>query len=87
MEDFAVELAKVDELILMEIYPAREKPMEGITSSKLLEKVKMTKKGLIQREDLMTALKNKEIEVLMTLGAGDIDVFVPQIREWIKDND
>lgn len=79
MDGFAEELSKVDELILMEIYPAREKPIAGITSSALLEKINC-KKTLSQKSDLLNTLKNKELEVLVTLGAGDIDQFVEPIK-------
>ena len=84
MDDFAVELAKVDELILMEIYPAREQPIEGVDSRVLLDKVKLEHKQIIQKKDLLAYLRNNDFEVLMTLGAGDIDVFVPQIKEMIE---
>ncbi len=87
IDDFAIELAKVDELILMEIYPAREKPIKGVNSQLLLDKIKLANKTLVQDKDLMEFVKHKEIEILMTLGAGDIDVFVPKIRDWIEKND
>ena len=80
MEEFAEELAKVDELVLLEIYPARELPMEGVTSSVLLEKVEMEKKSLVQKPELVNFLKQSQPELLMTLGAGDIDVFVELIK-------
>jgi UDP-N-acetylmuramate--alanine ligase len=84
MDDFAKELSNVEELLLMEIYPARELPMVGITSSVLLEKIDIKNKKVVKREDLMEEIRTKDIGVLMTLGAGDIDVFVPQITEWIN---
>lgn len=87
MDDFGEELSKVDELLLMEIYPARELPLEGITSSALLKKISSDNKKIIQKKDLMATLDKNKIEVLMTLGAGDIDVFAPKIREWIDKND
>ena len=84
MDDFAVELAKVDELILMEVYPAREEPIDGVDSGVLLDKIKLEHKQIIQKKDLLAYLKENDFEVLMTLGAGDIDVFVPQIKEMIE---
>lgn len=81
MEEFAEELSKVDELILMEIYPARELPMDGVTSSVLLEKVNLGNKSLVQKSDLVTFIKGRKPELLMTLGAGDIDVFVELIKK------
>lgn len=87
MEDFATELSFLDELILMEIYPARELPIDGVNAKVLLDKVALEKKHLVQKEDLMNLLDQVDTQVLMTLGAGDIDVFVPQIRDWIKKYD
>jgi UDP-N-acetylmuramate--alanine ligase len=87
MNEFAEELAKVDELILMEIYPARELPMKGVNSSALLEKINLKNKRIVQKRNLINDLKKDQLEVLMTLGAGDIDVFAPRIREWINTYD
>ena len=87
MEDFRRELSEVDELFLMEIYPAREQPISGVNSTKLLENIDLENKKIVHREQLMELIKDSEVEVLMTLGAGDIDVFAPQIRSWIKVND
>ncbi|GLR15766.1 UDP-N-acetylmuramate--L-alanine ligase [Portibacter lacus] len=87
MDDFAEELGKVDELLLMEIYPARELPMEGVTSSVLLEKIDIKNKKLVQRESIMEEIEQRSPEILMTLGAGNIDVFAPLIRDWINKYD
>lgn len=84
VDGFAEALDALDEVILMDIYPARELPIEGVTSRIILDKLKTENKTLVTKETLMNTLKNKEIEVLMTLGAGDIDVFVPQIAEWLR---
>ncbi len=81
---FAETLDGLDEILLMDIYPAREKPIEGVTSKMIFEKLKTSNKKLVTKESLMDILKNKELEVLMTLGAGDIDVFVPQIKKWLE---
>lgn len=87
MKEFAEELGKLDKLILLEIYPARELPMSGITSSVLLEKVQLKNKDLISKEELIPYLEREEYDIIMTLGAGDIDVFVEPIKALIKEND
>lgn len=79
--EFAEELAKVDELILLDIYPARELPIEGITSEWLLSKVNHDNKKLVKNADLMECVACVETDVLVTLGAGDIGEFVEQIKE------
>jgi UDP-N-acetylmuramate--alanine ligase len=80
IDGFAESLSLLDELILMEIYPAREQPIPGITSSLLLEKVKLQSKKLVQKADLVEEIKRRDIEVLITMGAGDIDTFVEPIK-------
>jgi len=84
VEGFAEALDELDEILLMDIYPAREEPIEGVTSEIIFEKLITENKELVTKESLMETLKNKELEVLMTLGAGDIDVFVPQINNWLS---
>jgi len=84
-KDFAPEFAKslslLDELFLMDIYPARELPMEGVSSEIIFKDVKIQNKTLCNKENLMGILKPKEFEILLTLGAGDIDQFVSQIEK------
>ncbi|WP_235296175.1 UDP-N-acetylmuramate--L-alanine ligase [Portibacter marinus] len=87
LSEFGDELSKVDELLLMDIYPAREKPIPGINSERLLETIDLKEKKVVKREDLMKIIKGKKRKLIMTLGAGDIDVFAPEIRSWIKEND
>jgi len=84
VDGFAESLDMLDEIILMDIYPAREKPIPGITSDIIFQKMKNKNKKLVTKETLMKELENKELEVLMTLGAGDIDVFVKQIATSLK---
>lgn len=83
-EDFAESLAKLDELILLDIYPARELPVEGVTSEMLLDKIIMENKMLCQKENLIEVLIRKEPEVLITIGAGDIDQLVEPIEKSLK---
>lgn len=84
MDDFALSLGKADNLILLDIYPAREKPIEGITSSALLEKVSLADKTLCTKENLLAHLNHIRPELLVTMGAGDIDRFVEPIEQMMK---
>jgi UDP-N-acetylmuramate--alanine ligase len=83
MEGFAQSLSIADKLILLDIYPAREQPIEGISSAILLEKVTLKDKKHASKSDLLTVLEQEEIEVLVTVGAGDIDTLVRPIRNWL----
>jgi UDP-N-acetylmuramate--alanine ligase len=83
--DFARELSFLDELILLDIYPAREKPVKGVTSGLILDQVTIEVKELIGKEELVNKLKEKEIEVLLTMGAGDIDRMVEPIENYLKE--
>jgi UDP-N-acetylmuramate--alanine ligase len=84
VDGFAESLSLLDELILMDIYPARELPIEGVTSEIILNKVTIENKRIVAKDDLLEDLFHDELEVLLTLGAGDIDVFVPQIKEQLN---
>jgi len=85
--DFAFEFAKslelLDQLILLEIYPAREKPMEGVSSEIIFNQVNNLNKKLIKKTEIIETLKNIEIEVLLTMGAGDIDKEVENILKFL----
>ena len=82
---FARSLEMLDDIILLEIYPAREKPIEGIDSAMLLKKIRSQKKILCARENLIEELIIRNPEVLLTLGAGDIDQLVsPIIKAFEK---
>jgi UDP-N-acetylmuramate--alanine ligase len=80
-DDFARSLELLDEVILLEIYPARELPIEGIDSQMLLNKINKTSKYVCKNEELIDLLKSLKPELLLTLGAGDIDQFVKPIEE------
>ena len=80
-DDFARSLELLDEVILLEIYPARELPIEGIDSQMLLDKINKTSKYVCKNEELIGLLKSLKPELLLTLGAGDIDQFVKPIEE------
>ncbi|MDA9312701.1 UDP-N-acetylmuramate--L-alanine ligase [Vicingaceae bacterium] len=78
-EDFALELSLSDDLILLEIYPAREEPIEGITSMWLSKLIGKEGVSVCEKHQLLNVLKTKEIEVLLTVGAGDIDSMIDPI--------
>lgn len=86
--DFAAEFAKslslLDKLILLDIYPAREEPIEGVTSEIIFKDVTCAEKVLINKTELMSYLEDEDIEVLVTLGAGDIDRFVEPIKTMLE---
>jgi UDP-N-acetylmuramate--alanine ligase len=81
-DEFASSLALLDELILMEIYPAREEAIPGVTSEMLLEKISMNEKVLVSREQVLRVVKERKPEVLVTMGAGDINQFTGPLQEW-----
>jgi UDP-N-acetylmuramate--alanine ligase len=82
MDEFARELEQVNDLILLPIYPARELPIEGVTSERLLSKVNLKNRICLSRDEVIGKLQHKRVEVLLTLGAGDIDRLVPQLKEY-----
>jgi UDP-N-acetylmuramate--alanine ligase len=84
-DGFAESLSLLDEVILLEIYPARELPIEGINSTMLLNKVSKGDKKLFSKDDLLNYIKQNEFEILVTLGAGDIDTLVLPIENLIKE--
>ena len=85
-KDFADSLSLLDEVILLDIYPARELPIEGVTSKLIYDNLRPgIEKTMCHKEDLIELLKTKKIEVLITLGAGDVDNYVTPIYELLKD--
>jgi UDP-N-acetylmuramate--alanine ligase len=83
MDGFAESLSLADKLILLDIYPARELPIEGVTSKVVLDKVTIKDKVICGKADLMSLLEKEETDILVTVGAGDIDTFVKPIREML----
>lgn len=83
MDGFAESLSLADRVILLDIYPARELPIEGVTSAALLEKTTSKEKILSSKEELINTIKSIDPELIMTVGAGDIDRFVPQIEKLL----
>lgn len=81
---FAEALSLADEVILLDIYPARELPIEGVTSQIIFDNILSPHKELYKREDLLEKIKEYNFEVLLTMGAGDIDRMLPAICEIVK---
>ncbi|MCX6287492.1 MAG: UDP-N-acetylmuramate--L-alanine ligase [Bacteroidetes bacterium] len=79
--EFAESLSLLDEVVLLDIYPAREKPIKGVSSELILKKLQTGNKILIEKEKLVNYLKRLKPSVLLTLGAGDIDQLVIPIRK------
>ncbi|WP_124641322.1 UDP-N-acetylmuramate--L-alanine ligase [Amniculibacterium aquaticum] len=86
--DFAKSLGQSDELLLLDIYPARElqQDFEGITSTWLLEKVNLKEKEVCALDQAFEKIKNKEFDILLTVGAGNIDTLYDGLVEWLEKN-
>lgn len=83
-KQFAKALSMLDEVILLDIYPAREKPIPGITSQLIFNEITTSNKILCTKETLFETLKTRNFEVLITLGAGDIDRLLPDIKACLE---
>jgi UDP-N-acetylmuramate--alanine ligase len=83
-DDFAKSLSQFDEVILLDIYPARELPMEGITSSWLLSKMEKNHKKLVSKDALIPSILESDAKIIVTIGAGDIGELVPKIKEALS---
>ncbi len=83
-KEFAAALSYLDEVVLLDIYPARELPIEGVTSQIIFDEITNENKTLITKKELLECLKSKQFDVLLTVGAGDIDTYLPQIVELLK---
>ena len=79
--DFAKSLSQFDEILLLDIYPARELPIEGISSSWLLSKIENTHKKLVSKSDLIPSILESKAKIIITIGAGDIGELVPNIKQ------
>jgi len=82
--EFAVSLVKADDLVLLDIYPARELPIAGVDSEMLLDLCSNSKKEVCSKKELLAVLGNKELDVLLTLGAGDIGTLVEPIKHMLN---
>lgn len=85
-KDFADSLSMLDEVVLCDIYPAREEPIPGVTSQLIYDNLKEgVEKMMIHKEDVLSFVKDNDFEVLVVLGAGDLDNYVPQIEKILQD--
>jgi len=83
--EFAEALSHFDEVILTEIYPAREQPIPGISSEIIYDNLKAgVTKDMIRKDDVLRYVKQRDFDVLIVLGAGDLDNYVPQITKLIE---
>ncbi|WP_445455576.1 UDP-N-acetylmuramate--L-alanine ligase [Flavobacterium sp. HNIBRBA15423] len=85
IDGFAESLSKFDEIILLDIYPARELPMEGVTSEWLLGKITNTNKRLVAKEDLVETFRRASADVYITIGAGDIGEMIKDIKKVLHE--
>lgn len=83
-EQFAAALSKADSVILLDIYPAREKPIEGVSSQLIYDRLTCAEKSICSKEELINTLKDKQFDLLITMGAGNIDAKVAEVAEYLK---
>ena len=83
-DEFAASLSLLDQVIMLPIYPARELPIEGVDSELIFNKITIEDKVLVPKEKLMETIASREIDCLITFGAGDIDRFIKPIEEYLK---
>ena len=84
-DEFAESLSKADKLILLDIYPAREEPIPGVTSEIIFRNVTAPEKVMMEKEELMDYLRNEPVDILVTFGAGNIDRYIRPITEMLKE--
>jgi UDP-N-acetylmuramate--alanine ligase len=84
VDGFAESLSAFDELLLLDIYPARELPIDGITSQWLLQKITNPNAKLVSKNELIPAIKSSNAKVIVTIGAGDIGELVKSIKEALS---
>lgn len=85
MDGFAESLSMVDSIILLPIYPAREEPIDGVSSQIILDKITIKDKKLVEKNQLLTCLREKDLEILVTFGAGDIDAMCDIIESLVRE--
>ena len=81
---FAQALDKADEVILLDIYPAREKPVEGVSSKVIYDLMENERKVMVSKDYLIRELEDHDLDVVLTIGAGDIDKEVPKVAAYLK---
>ena len=83
--EFASSLSLLDSVILLPIYPAREKPIPGVSSEMILDRITMSDKKIVEKQDLLAEIGDRDTDILVTFGAGDIDRFVTPIESLLKE--
>ena len=84
--DFTEKLkSETPDLILLDIYPARELPIEGVSSQMLLDKVSIENKRVLSKQELVEYVRNGSFEVFATIGAGDVDRMIPQLKQALEE--
>ena len=87
-KEFADALSQLDEVILTEIYPARELPIEGVTSKLIYDNLREgIEKSIINKKDVLDLVKQRDFDVLIILGAGDLDNYMPEIAAIIENKE
>ena len=84
-QEFASSLSLLDSVILLPIYPAREKPIPGVSSEMILDRITMSDKKIVEKQDLLAEIGDRDTDILVTFGAGDIDRFVTPIESLLKE--
>ena len=85
-KDFANSLSLLDEVVLCDIYPAREEPIPGVSSKLIYDNLKEgVKKEMISKDEVLDYVRNHDFEVLIVLGAGDLDNYVPEITRLLEE--
>jgi UDP-N-acetylmuramate--alanine ligase len=85
-DGFARALSLADEVVLLDIYPAREEPIPGVTSKIIFDRISIEKKQLIPLKDLISTIKNRNFDILLTAGAGNIGVEAPRLAAEIRNS-
>ena len=83
--EFASSLSLLDSVILLPIYPAREEPIPGVSSEMILDRITMSDKKIVEKQDLLAEIGDRDTDILVTFGAGDIDRFVTPIESLLKE--
>jgi len=83
-DEFAVSLSKFDDIVLLDIYPAREKPIDGITSSVILNKIENSNKRILSKAEALRYVETIKTDILLTIGAGDIGFLADKIEQIVK---
>lgn len=84
-KEFASSLSLLDEVVLLDIYPARERPIEGVTSQLILDEIAAgVDKKMCRKDEVLRLLKNEDLDVVMLIGAGNIDTLAPELSKMMS---